>query len=87
MAAMMPLVEAFREALERSKAKAAEVEDPQDGVWRGGPVDPLVGATALSSCLERISMYHGWIEDMGSSRKQLVETTAAFLQGMLAVRR
>ena len=87
MAAMVPLVDAFRAALERSQAKAAEAVDPQDGVWRGGPVDPLVAATALSSCLERTAMYHGWIEDMGSSREQLVETTAALLQGMLAVRR
>ncbi len=84
MAAMIPLVDAFRAAIERSQAKAP---DPQDGVWRGGPIDPLVGATALSSCLERTAMYHSWIEDMGSSREQLVETTAAFLQGMLAIRR
>jgi len=84
MAAMIPLVDAFKASLERSQAKAV---DPQDGVWRGGPVDPLVGATALSSCLERTAMYHGWIEDMGSSREQLVETTAAFLQDMLAIRR
>ena len=87
MAAMIPLVDAFKAALERAHAKAAEAGDPEDGVWRGGPVDPLVGATALSSCLERISMYHAWIEEMGSTREQLVETTAAFMQGMLVVRR
>ncbi len=90
MAAMLPLVDAFKESIIRSHGahrpcgdrSASEVE----GEWDGGPVDPLVGATALASCLERLSMYHIWIEDLGGSRRELVETTATLMQGLLTSR-
>lgn len=90
MAAMMPLVEAFQQAIERSHAKAA-AESPEtpspDEAFAGGRVDPFSGATTLASCLERTSMYHQFIEEAGSSREALVETTAVFLQGMLTSQR
>ncbi len=87
MAAMMPLVEAFQRAIERSHARAA-AETPASGeTFGGGRVDPFAGATTLASCLERTSMYHRFIEEAGSSREALVETTAVFLQGMLTSRR
>lgn len=90
MAAMMPLVNAFQAAIERSHAKAkASTTDATASAgagWQGGPIDPFAGATALASCLERTSMYHQFIEEAGSSREALVETTATFLQGVLTSR-
>ena len=83
---LMPLVDAFKAALERSAAKSAALDDGS-GDWKGGQIDPLSGATALSSCLERTSMYHAFITDLGSSREDLVETTATFMQSMLQTRR
>ena len=88
MAAMIPLVDAFKEAIARAHEQAGEMPAPEtNGEWDGGCVDPLVGATALTSCLERLSMYHGWIEDLGGSREQLVETTATLMQSLLTSRR
>lgn len=88
MAAMMPLVEAFRNAIVRTHQKVGQVSAPgSEGEWDGGRVDPLVGATALTSCLERLSMYHEWIEDLGGSRAALVETTATLMQSLLTSRR
>lgn len=74
MAALLPVVDAFRRAIERTG------EADGDALGR---VDPLVGGTALASCLERTAMYHAWIEDMGSSREKLVDTTATLLQTMI----
>ena len=86
MAAMIPLVDAFKAAIKRSHANSEPV--PGDsGEWQGGHVDPLVGATALSSCLERLAMYHEWIEEMGGCHRELVETTATLMQSMLTSRR
>jgi len=88
MAAMMPLVEAFRQAIERAQAqsdRAPAAGDTEE--WEGGGIDPLVGATAITSCLERLSMYHGWIAELGGSREAIVETTASLMQSMLAPRR
>ena len=86
MSALMPLVGAFKAALERSAEKSAALDDGS-GEWKGGQIDPLSGATALSSCLERTSMYHAFITDLGSTREELVETTATFMQSMLQTRR
>ena len=87
MAAMMPLVAAFQAAIERAHAKA-EAGAPEDpAAFTGGRVDPFSGAAALTSCLERTSMYHQFVQETGSSRAKLIETTAVFLQGMLTSRR
>ena len=86
MAAMIPLVEAFTAVIVRSHEAAGKIED-SDGEWAGGRVAPLVGATAISSCLERLSMYHAWISDMGGSREDLVETNATLMQNILTTRR
>lgn len=85
MAAMMPLVEAFQQAIERAQAQEA-ASPVAEGEYRGGRIDPFSGATALSSCLERTSMYHQFIQQSGSTRDALVETTATFLQSMLTPR-
>ncbi len=85
LAALMPLVAAFQAEIERAQAESRPANSA-DG-WNGGPLDPLAGATALSSCLERISMYHVWIKEMGSTRENIVNTTATFMQSMLAPRR
>ena len=92
MAAMMPLVEAFRQAIARSQARAAQqapdaLASERSDEWQGGRIDPLVGATAVTSCLERLSMYHGWITELGGSREMIVETTATLMQDLLTTRR
>lgn len=88
MAAMMPLVKAFEQAIERAHRQTApNAGATTEDEWTGGRVDPLVGATALTSCLERLSMYHGWIAELGGSREELVETTATLLQSLLTSRR
>ena len=77
MTAMLPLVDAFKQAIIRAHERAGDVPVPDaNAEWDGGGVNPLVGATALTSCLERLSMYHAWIEELGGSREELVETTA-----------
>ncbi len=90
MAAMMPLVYAFQAAIERGQSQSSHATGDGTGEadgWRAGHVDPLVGATAVTSVLERLSMYHAWIEDLGASREALVETMATLLQGMITSRR
>ncbi len=80
MAAMLPLVDAFRRAVERHRevlVARGELESVE------GQIDALCTGTALSSTLERMSMYHSWIEDMGSTREALVESTATILQTMV----
>ena len=82
------MLDAFKAAIERSHAKAVEESGTGAvGQWQGGHIDSLVGATALTSVLERTSMYHAWIAEMGGSREALVETTATFMQSLLASKR
>lgn len=85
MAAMMPLVEAFKEAIERSHARgrAAGKSEPEATGRYLGRVDGASGAIAITSCLERMSMYQNTIDGLGSSREALVETLATFIQNML----
>ncbi|MCP4904521.1 MAG: TetR/AcrR family transcriptional regulator [bacterium] len=88
MAAMLPLVDAFKGVIARSIERAREGDEGDSTEeWAGGRVDPLVGATALASCLERLAMYNAWITDLGSSREEVVETTATFMQNLLTSRR
>jgi AcrR family transcriptional regulator len=88
MSAMLPLVEAFTQAIARAHEKEGDVAEPDaTSEWSGGRVDPLVGGTALSSCVERLAMYHGWISELGGSREDLVETMATLMQSMLTSRR
>lgn len=92
MAAMMPLVEAFRQAIAHSQARAEQqapdaLASERSDEWQGGRIDPLVGATAVTSCLERLSMYHGWITELGGSREVIVETTATLMQDLVTTRR
>ncbi len=88
MAAMMPLVEAFRLAIVRAQTAADRAPISRDAdEWDVGSIDPLVGATAITSCLERLSMYHGWIGELGGSREAIVETTASLMQSLLTPRR
>ena len=81
MAAMLPLIEAFQRAIE--KYQASHPPRPDDGEWHGGGASPLVGATALTSAIERLAMYHAWIEEQGGTRQELVETTATMLQAVV----
>ena len=81
------LIAAGLAALLTGAAQAQEAASPvAEGEYRGGRIDPFSGATALSSCLERTSMYHQFIQQSGSTRDALVETTATFLQSMLTPR-
>ncbi len=92
MCAMMPLVHAFAEIIEKSQKDAAPIEsDPSSAAagaqWEGGRLYPMMGAVALASVLERLSMYHVSIEELGGTREQLIETLATLLQSMLTSRR
>jgi AcrR family transcriptional regulator len=92
MSAMMPLVHAFTEIIEMSQQDAGPGgSDPSseaaDAQWPGGRIYPAIGAAALASVLERLSMYHVSIEELGGSREQLIETLATMLQSMLTSRR
>jgi hypothetical protein len=82
MAAMMPIVEAFRLAIERNHEALAVGAEPSTEQTPGS-IDPLIAGTALASCLERMSMYHLWIEELGGTRERLVETTATLMQMMI----
>ncbi len=78
--ALMPVVIAFARQIAASHRRAAS-ESSDDGEWRCGPIDPNVGATALTSMLERTSMYHSSIEDeVGASRDSIIDTAATILQ-------
>lgn len=96
MCAMMPLVRAFEDIIDRSQklaaAGAASQADAQgeaaaEEPWQGGRLHPMMGAVALASVLERLSMYHVSIEELGGTREQLIETLATLLQSMLTARR
>jgi AcrR family transcriptional regulator len=88
MAAMIPRIDAFKAAIERAHEQAGDVTEPDlNSEWDGGSVDPLVGATACTSAIERLAMYHGWIVEMGGTREELVDTTATMLQSLLTARR
>lgn len=82
MAAMMPIVEAFRLAIQRNHEALAVGAEPSTE-QTSGSIDPLIAGTALASCLERMSMYHLWIEELGGTRERLVETTATLMQMMI----
>lgn len=92
MSTMMPLVHAFAEVIDRSQKLAAASAAPSadasaDEPWQGGRLHPMMGAVALASVLERLSMYHVSIEELGGSREQLIETLATLLQSMLTSKR
>lgn len=69
---------------DRSEETTSAEEEEQ---WRGGRVDPTAGATALTSLLERLAMYHAAIKQLGGSREDLVETAATMIQATLTSRR
>jgi len=82
--ASMPMVLAFIRQIESSH----KAEDLGGGhVWEGATVDPIAGATALTSILERLSMYSSTIEEIGTSREHIVDTAASMLQFILTSRR
>lgn len=92
MSAMMPIVHAFTAIIERSQKEAASIgsdspDEAADAQWQGGRIYPAIGAAALASVLERLSMYHVSIEELGGSREQLIETLATLIQSMLTARR
>ncbi|MFO0691035.1 MAG: TetR/AcrR family transcriptional regulator [Myxococcota bacterium] len=91
MSTMMPLVQAFEEIIDRSQKLAAAAEPARNAgeeePWQGGRLHPMMGAVALASVLERLSMYHVSIEELGGTREQLIETLATLLQSMLTAKR
>jgi AcrR family transcriptional regulator len=86
---LMPIVHAFAEVIAASQAAARERAAGSEASeeWQGGHLDPMMGAVALASVLERLSMYHGSIEELGGTREDLIETLATLLQSMLTVKR
>jgi AcrR family transcriptional regulator len=89
--ALMPMLEAFAEEIERAH-RAADAQSEAapvagDGEWEGGRINSTVGATAITSILERLAMYHVAIEEMVGTREDLVETAATIVQSVMASRR
>lgn len=86
MDAMMPMVEAFSEIITASH-EAGGLDAADGEGWSGGRVDPMYGAIALASVLERLSMYHVSLEEMGGARENLVETVGTLMQTLLTSKR
>lgn len=84
MDAMMPMVEAFSKMIADSQARARAAGEEAETIGR---VDPMYGAMALTSVLERLSMYHVSLEQMGGAREDLVETVGTLLQTLLTAKR
>ncbi|HKK52527.1 MAG TPA: TetR family transcriptional regulator [Myxococcota bacterium] len=86
--AMMPIVHVFVDEIQRAHERAGEPGKAEDDdSWQGGRVDPIAGATALTSVLERLAMYHTAIGQLGGTREGLVETAATLIQTILTSRR
>jgi len=85
MKAMMPMVEAFTECIVDSQKRAASVGEAAvaGDRWQGGSLHPVAAAMAVTSVLERLSMYHADIEEFGMTREDVVETTATMLQSVM----
>ena len=80
--AMMPMVRAFGEVIaDRHRATESGAGDASQGT-----IDPTAGATVLASMLERLSMFHRDVEEIGTSRAAIIETAATFLQSTLTSR-
>jgi len=75
------------EEAERAVGGSTEATVTGEEQWKGGRVDPTAGATALTSLLERLAMYHAAIKQLGGSREDLVETAATMIQATLTSRR
>lgn len=84
MNAMMPMVDAFAKMIADSHEQARAAGDEVGSIGR---VDPRYGAMALTSILERLSMYHVGLEEMGGTREDLVETVGTLLQTLLTSKR
>ena len=79
--------EGAEEGAEEEAERSDETTPVEEEEWRGGRVDPTAGATALTSLLERLAMYHAAIKQLGGSREDLVETAATMIQATLTSRR
>jgi AcrR family transcriptional regulator len=77
--AMLPLVQAFGEALVANRGRDRE----RRAESHAGVVHPTVGGSALVSVLDRLAMYHANIEEMGATREELVETSATLLHTLM----
>lgn len=84
MAALFPLVDAFRKVIEANEDSREEDASSPPSTEK---IDPLVAAVAMTCCLERTSMYRTFIQDQGGSRQDVVNTTAIVLQRILVSRR
>lgn len=98
VSALFPIVDAFAEIIEKSQKAAAEFQATQRGepgvdaeekarVWSGARVHPKIGGMALASMLERLAMYHSWVDQLGGSREELIDTMATMFQSMLTTKR
>jgi len=88
MRAMMPVVTALAEEINASQNRVAEESERREGNRdRGGRIEATVGATILTSTLERMAMYHASIEELGSNREDIVDTVATVLQFIMTSRR
>jgi AcrR family transcriptional regulator len=85
---LIPMLDAFAREIAASHRRAAKESEQSEGdEWQGGRVDATAGATALTSVLERLAMYHEDIEAIGTSRERIIDTAATLIQFIMTSRR
>ncbi len=85
---LRPMLDAFAREIVASQRRAANDPEQSEGdEWSGGSVDATAGATALTSILQRLAMYHEDIEAIGTSRERIIDTAATLIQFILTSRR
>jgi AcrR family transcriptional regulator len=85
---LIPMLDAFAGEILASQRRAAkDPVQPEADEWPGGSVDATAGATALTSVLERLAMYHVDIEAIGTDRERIIDTAATLIQFILTSRR
>ncbi len=85
---LIPMLDAFAREIVASQRRAANDPEQSEGdEWSGGSVDATAGATALTSVLERLAMYHVEVEAIGTSRERIIDTAATLIQFILTSRR
>jgi hypothetical protein len=85
---LIPMLDAFAGEILASQRRAAkDPVQPEADEWPGGSVDATAGATALTSVLERLAMYHVDIEAIGADRERIIDTAATLIQFILTSRR
>jgi AcrR family transcriptional regulator len=86
--ALDPLIESITAQIAASHARTCEASDSaSDASDSPGHIDPRAGAMAIFALIDRLSMYHGFMEANGISREEIVETGATIFQMVVTSRK